>query len=390
MCRALHLRRTCSIRGLFLFVVTFGSVLGCDHSAKLAQNSTGESDQATAIPAGLADQRLHGDMAFSPDGQTLAVANYDGVVKVCNVTTGNVVDLPSPYPDKKGADWSNNVAYSKHGQCLAVAYDQRAVVVRDIPGLKEKVRIDLEKASVHSMAFTDGDHTLLGLLLTFATDAPPEPGGGRRLKYLAVRWDISSGKRLSALDLGSYCRFEVLSSDGRFAVVNLRSKPGTTPFVDSYDVVDLATGAKLFQVGGFGVDPDWGVLAGSWAFSADGSTLVTCNQRGLLIREVPSGKKLRHFDKDSFVTTNASLSADGKLLAVNSGCVLLFNAETGRQLGAVSCGGDDAGCDSVLISRDGHALATQRETVGWRDQSVMPLLKVWRIPASWRAGAEVK
>jgi WD40 repeat protein len=386
MCMSSNPSRTWSIRRLFVFVLTLVSTVGCDQGAKLTPNPKGEDVKVTAFPEGTVDQRLHGDMAFSPDGQTLAVANTDGVVKLCNLTRGKVVDLPSPYPYKEGPDWYNNVVYSKRGQYLAVAYEQRAIVVRDMPGMKEKVRIDLENAGVHSMVFTDDDQTLLGLLMTFANDAPPEPDGGRPLKYLAVRWNVASGKRLGAVDFGRYCQFQVLSPDGRYAVVEFRSKPGSNPFFDGYHVVDLATGAKLFQVGGFGFDPDWVVLAGSWAFSADGSTFVTCNQKGLLIREVPSGRKLRYFGKTSFVTSNASLSSDGKLLAVNVGCVSLINIETGNSLGDVDCGG---GCASVLISPDGRLMATQTETIDAKDKPVMPLLKLWKVHTSWRAGARV-
>ena len=260
----------------------------------------------TPFPAGMADAHLDGDMAFSPDGKTLAVANYDGVVKLLDVATGKAQDLPSPFPYAEGPDSYNNVVYSKGGQLLAVAYEQRAIVVRDVPGRKEKVRIPLEGAGVHSMAFTDGDRVLVALLMSF-TEERPRPDGRRPLTWLAVRWDVSSGKRQSIVDFGWYCDFKVLSPDGRYAVAEFTTKPGTLPNEDRYQVIGLATGAKLFQVGGMDFDPDWGLLAGSWVFSGDGSTQVTCNQRGLLIREVPSGRELKHIDNNLIATTHGAV-----------------------------------------------------------------------------------
>ena len=156
----------------------------------------------------------------------------------------------------------------------------------------------------------------------------------------------------------------------RDAVAEFTTKPGILPDEDRYDVIDLATGAKLFQVGGMNFDPDWGLLAGSWVFSGDGSTQVTCNQRGLLIREVPSGRELKHIDTNLIATTHgASLSSDGKLLAVTAGSqACLFNLNTGKLLDHVDCG--ESTCTAVLISPDGHTLATRgrwstARTSGW-------------------------
>jgi WD40 repeat protein len=321
-------------------------------------------------------------MAFSPDGKTLAVANYDGVVKLCDLTTGREADLPSPYPyaEEQGIDWYNKLAFSHRGQRLAVAYTQRSIVIREITRSEASVRIPLDNAGVHSMAFTDDDQALVTLLLNRPGVKPVS------LSAAAVRWDVSSGKRLSTIDLGADSSFEVLSPNGRYAVAETTSRPGAGPLVCRYDVVDLTTGAALFQVGGSDFDPDWAVLAGSWAFSADGSTLVTCNQKGLLVREVPSGRELRRFGTAYIASTHgASLSSDRRLLAVTTGCLVsLFDLEAGKLLGDVNAG-QLAACTVALLSPDGRTLATQRATVGSNDKPVSPLLRAWRIPESLRS-----
>lgn len=351
----------------------------------LAAGGCGRGVGVTPFPAGVVDQRLSGDMALSPDGRTLAVADVDGALVLCDLTTGKAEDVPSPFPQKKetGVDWYNHVVYSRHGRLLAVAYEGRAIVVREIPSAKETVRIPLEGDGVNAMAFVDDDRTLLGMLMTTAKDAPAEPWGDRPLKYMAVRWDASSGERLSIADFGTQVRFEALSPDGRYAVLAVDTKPGV-PFRRGYHVFDLSTGAKLFQVGGTDVDPDWVDLAGSWVFSSDGSTLVWTNQKGISIRDVPSGKERKHFHTRPMGSTDgATLSSDGRLLAVRSGrTVSLFSTETGKLLNEVECH-DSADCRAVRLSPDGRILATQSASINGKDQPVAPLLKLWKITGSW-------
>ena len=132
------------------------------------------------------------------------------------------------------------------------------------------------------------------------------------------------------------------------------------------------------------VDPDWVLLAGSWVFTADGATLVWSNQKGISIREVPSGRELKHFATRAMGPTDgASLSADGKRLALMSGCIVsLFSVATGKLLDEVECH-DSAACKAVLISPDGRILATRSGSVSDKDQPVQPLLKLWKIPDSW-------
>jgi len=340
--------------------------------------------KVTLLPAGIVDQQLYGDMAFSPDGKTLAVANHDGVVKLCDLANGSAEDLTSPYPHKDGGlDFYNNLVYSKRGQFLAVDYEERAIVVRDVPGKKEKVRMPLDGDGVHSMAFSDDDRTLLALLMTSANDVRPVPDDWHSLRYLAVRFDVSSGKRTSTVDFGKYCHFKVLSPDGRYAVLEITTKPGV-PFDTSYHLFDLTTGAKVFQVGGMHFDPSWTSLAGCWVFSADASRLVTCNQRRISIRQVPSGKELKHFDAPDIGAPNgACFSSNGRFLAVRSGRIVrLFSVERGRLLDEVECH-ESAACKAIAISPDGRTMATWSGLIDGQEKWVQPVLKLWKIPDSW-------
>ena len=55
-------------------------------------------------------------LAYSPDGKTLALATWEGLVKMLDLSTGN--DLPAPAPHN---DWVCSVAFSPDGKLLVSA-----------------------------------------------------------------------------------------------------------------------------------------------------------------------------------------------------------------------------------------------------------------------------
>jgi WD40 repeat protein len=319
------------------------------------------------------------DMTFSPDGKTLAVANDDSSVSLWNLASGKHNDIVSPFAYREGIDWNNSVVYSDRGDLLAVAYTQRAIVIRDVSGKAEKIRIPLENAGLRRMTFTNDGTSLLALV-----GESHEVGVGSYYWTPAViRWDVTTGARQSTVKLRHHVVFEVLSPDGRFAVARLPGEPGGAND-DGIQVIGTASGAKLFKIGGANFDPDWTYLGGSWVFSADGTKLVTCNQKGILIREVPSGRTVKHIKTEPIATTSsAALSTDGKRLAVASGTLVkVFNLETGKLLGEVNAG-DSALCKQVVLSRDGRTMASQRSATDAADRFVGSMLKVWRLPDQW-------
>jgi len=316
-------------------------------------------DKVTELPGGNVDPRHSGDMAFSPDSRMLALPKEDGRVELCDLTTGKVAVFACPYGDQQRADL---LAYSKQGRLLAMSYGERGITIWDVPGRKVSVQIT---GGAYRMEFTDGDRTLLCLALK--TDHSTNP---QDWHSLTVRWDVATGKHLNTIDFGKMYSFITLSPDGRYAVLQN----------DKLSVFDLATRKKLFDL------PDFG----AFLFSEDGTILVSYIRGRLSLLEVPSGKLLRHLGDHYPGDGNShslSLSRDKRLLAVGTfdgDCLAgIINLESGKILGTFTCCPPEMGCKNIRISPDGRTAATNTEAGNSRDQPATPVMKFWKIPASW-------
>ena len=67
----------------------------------------------------------------------------------------------------------------------------------------------------------------------------------------------------------------------------------------------------------------------------------------------------------------------------NASDVALVSMETGRILSTFECCPPLWVCDNACFSPDGRILATDTFAFNGHDQPVLPILKLWRIPASW-------
>ncbi len=67
----------------------------------------------------------------------------------------------------------------------------------------------------------------------------------------------------------------------------------------------------------------------------------------------------------------------------NSHLASLISLESGSILDTVECGPVESICKLIRLSPDGHSLATLTEAVNGKDQPVDPVLRLWKIPASW-------
>lgn len=321
-------------------------------------SARGQDAKITEFPAGFVDPAYCEDIVFAPNGRAVVLIKPEGAVKICDLITGGVETLPNPY---KARPRGSKVAFSKEGQVLAVAYGPHGIVIWDMIAKREIGRIPLKRVAVEDLVLIDNDRTLLALVSTSEYD------------LLVNRWEVRSGELRDTVNLGKTPVLKVLSPDGRHAIFRL-------PIIE-YAVFDLASGLKCFDL----------KPGGGWVFSHDGSKLISCEDSRLSIREVHSGKELMRFRASPEFSGGypplPSVSSDGKLLAVqgypDSHVASVISLETGKHLGRVECGPPLSLCNVVRLSPDGRTMATQTNGVDAHDQPVKPILKLWKLPASW-------
>jgi WD40 repeat protein len=317
------------------------------------------------------------DMAFSPDGATLAVARDDGSTQLIDVVNHKPVgffepdeqpaariELPS---DPQSVSRENNsavsVAFNSFDSLLATGTRDGIVHVWAVPGGRELLRI-AHGAPVSQVAF----HPKANQLVTASDDghirvfdvAPAALVADFKCPGKMVSTSFSPGGDLLA----------ALSSEG---VVSL------------FDLVHR----KLLRtlVGG--------ETAFNLAFSTSGKRLATSGGDFAFVWDVNTGSQLlkaTHAASSETLTPmqwiyNAAITSDGKLLAYaarGDSLAHVWNVETGRQILELK---HDSAVAAVSFNADGTKLGT-----GSYDGTA----RVWELPSgrelergSLRGGAEV-
>lgn len=350
-----------------LLVVLLISVIGCSHATHPRRQVSATRPRGPRLPevtSAIADPHHSGEMAFSPDGKTLALPGPEGRVELCDLATGRSSNLADPRMD---GTMSRKAVFSRNGRFLAVEYQGRAIMLWEIPTGNKLLTIPLDQyTGVHDMTFTDGDGVLAAMMVKAIGEMPVH----HTWDVFARRWEVPSGKILGSVDFGGELLFKTFSPDGRYALFEIRSGKSA--------VFDVATRAKLFGLDG----------PASRIFLTDSSAVVSCYRGRISIHDVPSGKVRRQFEIASMVPDpGLDVSSDGKLLAVarwpEFALASLISLESGKLLATVECGPPSMMCDIVRLSPDGRFLATDTFAGDATDHPATPLLKLWRIPDAW-------
>jgi WD40 repeat protein len=193
--------------------------------------------------------RLTG-VAFSPDGQRLAVASLDGSVTLCDAHTGEKLGTLRGRP---GPVYAVAFHPDRARHALASAHHDGTVQVRDFTTGRQLWSIQAHTDCVLGVAYSPD-----GRLLASA-------GGRDPARDIGI-WEAATGKLIHSLHSGkgSFIRCVAFSPDGR----RLASSPGA-----AFEMLvwDVATGRELHRI------PS-GDRVSRVAFSPDGRWLATAGE----------------------------------------------------------------------------------------------------------------
>jgi RNA polymerase sigma factor (sigma-70 family) len=312
-------------------------------------------------------------VAFSPDGKSLAVENWDDVV-LWDVAGKELCRLK--IDEDQGRTW--NGTFSPDGKTFATQSDSGTVCLYDTATGK-KVRKLTENAGIDGTVVFSPD----GKSLYSSGDAD-------------IRvWDPATGKELAHWKCGDFgmVRCVVVTPDGK-TVAWSGTWDGAVHFTDA------ATGKEVRHIDGGGVS--------AFAFSPDGKRLATGTGNRVRLWDVATGKDLCPLGGLSGRVSHLAFSRDGKtLLSRNGGGpvnaweaaggrllpaadekppvqweVRAWEAATGRQLSKLA--DDKALAGPLAFSADGKVLAATDAEGKLRLWDTAEGRELRRLDSPWR------
>ncbi|WP_236003429.1 serine/threonine-protein kinase [Nonomuraea antri] len=345
---------------------------------------------------------------FSPDGALLALAGMDSV-RVWDVRRDSGQDLAGSFPLR---DSEHGYAFSADGRSLRYLGRQGSVVSLDVADLSVP-RQETGAAALSGngrvaasevddeITLTDATgHTKLGTIAAAGNLAFDAEG-----RLLAVSgdpvtvWEVAGPRRLAVIEAGGDVPAVALSPDGatlatargkKLETWNVRQGrrikaydgAGDLAMAFSPDGARLAAGSNLLDLASGGIEPLAGGSPSALAFSPDGGTLAYGLADGqVLLWDVRARERQATIETDSGPVEELRFSPDGKLLAVDGERTALWDTETLREVGRVPAGSRTSG---LAFSHDGKRLLGLARDGSVRETPVDPALTVREVCA--RAG----
>jgi WD40 repeat protein len=283
-------------------------------------------------------------MAFTPDGQKLAIAN-SGDIRVWQVNSGKLLHTLKGPPQGQMTlkDWVDAIAITPDSKTLITAAPLE-IQVREL----ETGRVLQRLAGGDYVKLTPDGKTLLGFV---------------DMNTYNVRvWELSSGKllhtiptQLKPLDF-SDTPLDI-SPDGKTLVI------APTPDKNQIELWQIDTGKRLKSFAGNTND-----RITALAVTPEGKMLITAQTNTLQFWDFSSGKVVKTIPKVGNVKT-LLLSLDGQRLISNGDRLSIWELGTGKSLQSWQ---NDQGkvAEKLALSPDGKTLAAYADKV----------VKLWRLP----------
>ena len=332
----------------------FGS--SSDAALHLLDLATGEERPEGAHRAEV------GQVAFAPDGKTLASAGRDRTVRLWEVATGTQRYLLQ-WPGQE----TRVIAFAPDGKVLAVGGplygEQLQATIRlcDVGSGEERLRIDAPGAWLGTVAFAPDGRTLAA----FTHD--------RENRFRVSRWDAATGQEVG--------HAREIIFDGLDLPPPSPPSYRTPPVDDVAFSPDLALLAVASGGSVYLVDPTTGrevhrlkasatPLPTHLVFSPDGTSLVSgAWDKTVRLWDVATGEPRRNLDEQPSQLNAVAFAPDGRRFAggmgwLQVGAIRVWDAGTGEVVREIKGHGCFTGC--LAFSPDGRLLAS-----GLRDTTVL-------------------
>ncbi|HXG12575.1 MAG TPA: FecR domain-containing protein [Gemmataceae bacterium] len=273
-------------------------------------------------------------LAFSPDGDTLAIAGWDGTIRLWDRRTGEVRLTFKAHPKLVKA-----LAFSPDGSVLATGSMDKVVRFWDpATGAPRPVTFAPQKRDIDVIAFSP-DGQLLATALGYGKGGP----GSEQI----VLWDARTGAELTRLAGHTSMILDlVFAPDGK--TLATAGKDGTVKFWDVETRQERASYREHYRE------------VHALAFSPDGQLLATGGY-DLTVRlwDTRTGEVRHLLQGHTRAVKKVAFSPDGRLLASTGGdsLVRLWDPATGQELKVLK-GHTKGTVPAVAFSPDGRLLAT--------------------------------
>jgi WD40 repeat protein len=324
-----------------------GKWLAYGHQNNIRLHDTASGRELLRLPAAR-------DIAFAPDGKTVALCDYSDTVRIHDTASGECTRRLQ----RKG-DHVAHIAISPDGRSLAsIPWIENEkpgeISIWDLRTGKERHRLQGAGGHVLSAAFSpDGKYVAVGC----------------QHDHLLL-FDLATGKEVRRYPTDAFFASIAFSSDGK--MIAAASGVGTIRLWET------ATGRVLPA----SADPLLDSIH-ELRFSGDGRRLL--GHAGIhLAWDVHTGRELRRFPKVSDRPWPAALAPDESLLATadSDGTIRLWDATTGREIRTLK--GHDKWVWRMVFAPDGRRLISTGEDASTRVWDVANGREIHKIASPQR------